>query len=367
MLFYTHTGSFEENNLEIHCEDIFPMDLGSGTFTSFTTDETVVAYIAENIDLFSCDMGLVHSHHSLGAFISGTDRDTIQSKGNDTNCFVSLIVDTRGTYVAAITRKIQTKKKIITEDLGTSYEFFGEGSVKMQDGKGLVEGKNTEESFIEYFMLDVQIEQVDNPLSYLDTRFEEIQANKQKFSKVHGSSPINNSPVILPKSIHGVNLGEKSGGISISEDTEFNDWLHKRQNTYEQTLFSEEEMNSMIDTSEWQPDPTIIHYLAAQLVTCSLIVNKDIDLKQWIVKHMEKKYDELFVSTSNVEFETWADNYIEFISNHYNDPAVPTEVYDDWDTYMSRINEALAEELGEYPGNPYLDYYIDLLLNKVYE
>ena len=66
VLFYTHTGNFEDGTLEIHCRDIFPMDLGDATFTSFVNDESVASYIAENIDLFTCDMGLVHSHHSMG-------------------------------------------------------------------------------------------------------------------------------------------------------------------------------------------------------------------------------------------------------------------------------------------------------------
>ena len=60
ILFYTHTGSFEENNLEIHCQDIYPMDLGSATFTEFKNDESVAGFIADNIELFDCDMGLVH-------------------------------------------------------------------------------------------------------------------------------------------------------------------------------------------------------------------------------------------------------------------------------------------------------------------
>ena len=66
VLFYTHTGKFEDGSLEIHCQDIYPMDLGTGTFTDFKMDESVIGYIAENIDLFGCEMGLVHSHHTMG-------------------------------------------------------------------------------------------------------------------------------------------------------------------------------------------------------------------------------------------------------------------------------------------------------------
>ena len=60
VLFYTYTGTFENEDLEIYCEDIFPMDLGSGTFTSFKMNEDVAAYMAQNMELFDCEIGLVH-------------------------------------------------------------------------------------------------------------------------------------------------------------------------------------------------------------------------------------------------------------------------------------------------------------------
>lgn len=66
VLFYSHTGTFEDNDLVITCEDIFPMDLGSAGWTEFKMNEDVAAYMAQNIELFDYDMGLCHSHHSMG-------------------------------------------------------------------------------------------------------------------------------------------------------------------------------------------------------------------------------------------------------------------------------------------------------------
>ena len=60
VLFYKHTGTFEKGDLEIHCEDLFPMDLGTGGWTEFKMTPDVTAYMAENIELFECEMGLVH-------------------------------------------------------------------------------------------------------------------------------------------------------------------------------------------------------------------------------------------------------------------------------------------------------------------
>ena len=60
VLFTTHEGTFEENNLVITCHDIYPMDLGTSTFTDYNMDETVAGYMADNIELFDCDLQLVH-------------------------------------------------------------------------------------------------------------------------------------------------------------------------------------------------------------------------------------------------------------------------------------------------------------------
>ncbi len=60
ILFTTHEGHFEDGSLTITCHDIYPMDLGSATFTSFKMDASVASYVAENMELFDCDMQLVH-------------------------------------------------------------------------------------------------------------------------------------------------------------------------------------------------------------------------------------------------------------------------------------------------------------------
>ena len=66
VLFTTHEGTFENNDLVITCQDIYPMDLGTSGWTEFKMSEDVTAYMAENIELFDCDMSLCHSHHTMG-------------------------------------------------------------------------------------------------------------------------------------------------------------------------------------------------------------------------------------------------------------------------------------------------------------
>jgi hypothetical protein len=346
VLFTTHEGSFEDSNLVITCQDIYPMDLGNATFTEYKMDETVAGYIADNIELFNCDIGLVHSHHVMSTTFSGTDTNTIKEEGSERNCFVSLIVNNTGTYNAAVTRKVQSKKTVTTEYQGLSYEFFGEGPVEVLSGD-VSTTEEVETTAIEYFMLDVQVETVDNPLDYLDKRFVEIEEKKKGSEK---------------KNLYVLSENDREDLFT---------WIpaNKKNNStdfYKQpTLFDKKTMDDLVDTDKWHPDPTIIHHLIVQMVTSSLIVSAEINLKQWIVKHMKRKYDEIF--RDKEEFESWADSMVEFIVNHYEDSNVPVELYDAWDEYIAKIASALLDELDEYPTNEYMEIYKELLMHRAYE
>ena len=325
------------------------MDLGTSTFTDFKMDESVVGYIAENIDLFGCDTGLVHSHHSMGAFFSGTDTSTLRAEGNDTNCFVSLIVDTKGTYQAAVTRRVQAKKEIITKYLDTSYEFFGEGTKYMGDHSTVEKQTFGDDTIIEYFMLDVEIEHVDNPLAYLDSRFDEIQEKKCKAVNLSINNPI--STVTQARTPY--------------EDFTFQDYLNKKREVEEPTLFSEEEMNDMIDVSDWEPDLDTIHKLVCQMVTCTLILDiKKFDLKQYITRWIDKKYEEIFGLDSTL-FNEWTEFIVEFQMDRYRDlHDIPEE---DIDLLYHKLAMAIYQELYPYSGNKYIDTYIEVLNRYIYE
>ena len=335
------------------------MDLGSGTYTEFKMDEAVAVYMAQNPELFDCDLNLIHSHNQMQCFFSGTDCSTLQSEGNDQNCFVSLIVNNAGTYCAAITRKKKCKKTITTTISNSSYEFFGEGSVL--SGSATENTQEHEETVIEYFMLDVDIEPVNNPLAYLDDRFDAIEAKKRKLYQPTSTMPsLPASRIVSPK-------WEEDGSLAkskISEDEEFYDWVHserkKSAEAKESLLFSEEEMGE-IDPAKWQPDPTVIHHMIVILITCSFIVSDKIDLKQWIHTHMVKKYDSIFISEEM--FTEWKDFIIEFLMMHYAcEMDIPDVLIDDYDTWQSKIAEAMVDELGDYPTNGYIDQYVNHLM-----
>ena len=101
-LFYTVTGSIKDKDLVVHITDFLPQDIGSSAATEFTEDPEFVSYMIEN-DLLDCYRGLIHSHHTMATFFSGTDEATLLKESANYDHFVSLIVNNAGVYSAKMT------------------------------------------------------------------------------------------------------------------------------------------------------------------------------------------------------------------------------------------------------------------------
>lgn len=308
----------------------------------------------------------ITSHHTMSTQPSGTDLNTLREEANERNCFVSLIVNHAGTYYAAITRKVQTKSEITIKNLGTSYEFFGEGSKEISKDNTETT-KTIDKEYIEYFDLEVERHEVTNSLSYLDDRFEEIEQKKAQAKTSQSRERC------LP------------WNGSDDEDT-FHNWLHKddRNSPKELTLF-DNETPRFISTKEgedypedieltWTPDPKKIHKALCQIITCNLILNPDkFDLKQWITKHMVNMYKRIFGEESVIlveqnyacSFDEWRDFAIQFTLDHFDMDDVPDAILEQTDLFQSKVANAIAMELKPYiKMNVFLeDYYTALDYN----
>lgn len=130
ILFYRYKGDLNDDTFEVECVDLYLMDIGSSTFTEFETSPEIAAYIADNLDLFDCQTGLIHSHNNMATFFSGTDNKTLLEQGQENNHFLSLIVNNEGNYTAAITRQINSEYTIneICE-----YKSFGDKIIKQKN------------------------------------------------------------------------------------------------------------------------------------------------------------------------------------------------------------------------------------------
>ena len=149
ILFYRPKGDIDEGTFEVDCVDVFLMDIGSSTFTEFETSPEIAAYIGDNLDLFDCQTGLIHSHNTMSTFFSGTDNKTLLEQGQENNHFLSLIVNNEGKYTAAITRQVVSE---YTVNENRSYKSFGDKIFKRKNkSKG-------QRMFIEKINADIIVE-----------------------------------------------------------------------------------------------------------------------------------------------------------------------------------------------------------------
>jgi hypothetical protein len=303
------------------------------------------------------------------AFFSGQDNLMLQQEGNDTNCFISLVVDTRGQYVARVTRKVQTTSEVIVKHLGKSYEFFGEGSKQLTVG-GEETTKVVDNTVIEYFDLEVERHEVDNTLSYLDERFEEIEKKKAAQNKTN----IEKATEMYNKELKMKNIDNKAT---------FYGWYHneKKQEVKEPSLFPEEETLTKEDESkiaevtkvDWVPDAAKIHTAVVKMLTCSLIVNPEkVDLDQWVTKYMSKVYERIFEvegdETILGAFEEWRDFIVQYTLDFFDIDGVPEAVLDNFDIFQSRVAEALGDEIVKYQEtSPYIQDYLNTLNDYIVE
>lgn len=72
-----------------------PIHLGHGTETEIDGEKLgklLPKLYKKMPDLKSCYLGLIHSHHTMGAFLSGTDKDTAREQATSDGFFFSTVV-----------------------------------------------------------------------------------------------------------------------------------------------------------------------------------------------------------------------------------------------------------------------------------
>lgn len=327
VLFYEVSGSFEEKNLTVTCLDIYQMDIGNGAYTEYTMNPSVASYMLDH-DLLNAYQGHIHSHHNMSTFFSGTDTQELRDGGNDTNHFVSLIVNNEGTYTAAITRKI-TSKRTVSEEY--SYKSFNDTEYK--GAKDYV----SEDSYLEWYKLNIEI-QGDN--QYEKEMMERIKELKESKNKVNTIRPVNlNTPDYPHRAVQSYTTPVGKG------------------NQIQKELPFEEE--SDIPYGKIKIDDKLIQSLLKQLITCSVIIpnSSSIDLEKWS-KAIPKLYSERF-GTIHI-FKEFAEPYVDFILNYVDGSDLPDTITD-VGMAVGLLAYELQERLHKLPKNIWLDAYIEIL------
>jgi len=348
-LFYTVEGSIHEKNLVVTAHDFYLQDIGTGGATEFKNDATMAGYMVEH-GLFNCYQGLMHSHNAMPTFFSGTDKNTLISEGNDTNHFVSLIVNNNGKYSAAITRKV-TKKTV--GKVSIDYESFNGKKVHTEDSE-----YTKEESVIEYFPLIINKPNIPVAKTELELRIEELQRNQKTYVnqfKGQGQG-------FLSRVFTGQNSTEYKEPKQL---TLFDDFKGQEDEEYAEVDVEEVEVNEFKDYNGAHFDPTVIAAHAATLITGNIFArfNQKLDLEKW-VKNMPNIYGKRFTDETFIEgfenFKYFADSIVDVLQNESMDEVLLENIGDE-DSVLAIWAQDLISELTKYGTNEYINYYVKTL------
>ncbi len=129
LLFYSIVSGdiSEPETLVLRANKIYLMDIGVGTYTEFTPDESIVDFYDKYPDSVNQKWGMIHTHHSMQTFFSGTDTDELVSNAGSHNFYLSLIVNHKSDFCAKIGIAVEVESEVKNKFLfshGLSFKSF---------------------------------------------------------------------------------------------------------------------------------------------------------------------------------------------------------------------------------------------------
>ena len=290
------------------------------------------------------------SHQGFKAYFSGTDINTLREEGNDTNHFVSLIINNEGEYCAAVTRKVTNKYNLnITGNVTSSYNSWD--NVPKEKVSKVKRKKEEEKSFIEYYMLQINKEESPYIPDSLEVRLNEL-VNKKNNRNSRLSYWGNYNSNYNNKGFNNDWIRNTSNRISNSSQLS----LFNNDDNYENKYAFINELSD--EAKEYGITPKLLKNQVTQLITCNLFghYNSNIELDKWAI-NMVEVYDKRFKDIKS--FESYAYAIIEFLEDDLISitskfPGKDLEIQSVWRT-------ELIKELSKYKTNKYIEKYIEAL------
>ena len=338
VMYYTHTGNFEDGSLTIIAKDLIVLDIGTGGATEFKcSNPDVCTYMIEN-DLLDCDMGLIHSHNNMATFFSGTDTATLRQEGSDRNIFVSLIVNNEGTYTAGITRQVFSK---ISEEI--CYKTW-------RDKEICNPVEHYETKYVEWFNLAIEKEKDNsNPFPEIAERLLNIAEEKKK-AEEDAKKLIRYNPNPYPW------MGDKQTTL-FDDDADVPPADYKPFKQKETKHIQQVNENFAVDTE-------LFDDIVMKLLTGDINADTSSMTTSAAAINMPLKFDRTFKDIS--DFESFASNMLDFIIDTWG-PFVymPNDDKKEelWDEALGNFAYDLGSRLIQIVPNKYTEIYSNLLNN----
>ena len=361
ILFYKINGSFEDiDNLEFTCVDIYVMNVGNPGFTEFDDSEDIISYRATHADTLLQEgiyEGLIHSHHSMSAFFSGTDSDTLGQEGSQVNHFLSLIVNNEGKYVARVTRKIQAEveENIKTDRKETLYynTYENKEIVLHKNNKTSQKEKvNKHEEYVEYFKLNIVRAEVEDTQEELRLRIKELKDKKKPVNSYSWTNShyswANKENEKLPSLFDNLKEDEYWSPSSTYNSFKYDAPLPKYGSDFDLDKEEFDEMDIIGETSEFIDAP-YINYITAQLLSGNVLLPFNKDIKDVDIDNLAKKVDSIYtrrfgnIKANKEHIETHIHYILDFIMEYYENADFIKDI-DKYieDTYEDAITNGMT-------------------------
>lgn len=345
-LFYTYSGSFEKGDIQFVAEDLLFMDTGNGVNTEFYLDEgNTAAYIADH-ELWNCQVGLIHSHHNMGAFFSGQDDAMLLQEGKARNHFLSLVVDNKGTYVAKV-----TIKEVYNSVIKTSLEYRTYNDIaatkeceEVTETKTVVSTYNLDITNHNTLTCD-DYDELMETIKKCDTiKQERIKREKEEKGKEKAPfwNPSNANPVPYNKTKKVENFPEFPGFEEFADFNEFNEFNE---------LKTPSKNPSEDDIPEIVLSENRIEFYAAQMLTLGFLHTSTKGIHEYLSKMDSLMQDRFEGKLSDYE------SIVSLVCDYLIDDILVAELSD---LYHPRIlDDALTQaklQISEYFENLMLEY-----------
>ena len=354
VLFYRPEGNLDDGTFKATCVDIFVMDIGNATFTSYTESPDVISYQVAHKELLSPNIqeALVHSHNNMSAFFSSTDADTLLQEGTERNHFLSLIVNNAGNYVARITRKVTMNAQVssrIKYVESSSYNTYDNKEIVLKDKERRDEQKtvNKTEQWVEYFDLTIEKHEASDKFDELNTRLRELRTPKRTIKpKVEDKKeePWWKQPFRTNERTPAYSNYKGHYGYSDFSAYRYNPKSESPWDWEPSTLKSE------VTTKD---DRDLAHNILMQFVTGSVLINAEkLTLEKWVAQ-MDTVYKKRFKGKTE-DMEVWFGNFLDSLLTFEFElsDATMQRVADEMGVTITDIDEnvalvfLMADELG---------------------
>jgi len=183
--------------------DIYLQDIGTPGYTAFKNDpETMLNLFDKRDDLLGHRMGIIHSHHSMRTFYSGTDMSELRDNSNGIDFYLSVVVNNRPEWIARVVYEVEEK----IQEAETTVSWREDDEVKSVSTKSEPKTRTV----LKYIDLEVHIAVADPELA---ERVKELR---------------NKNAVTLREKTAERNLLQQKPKVSSPMEEDFMKWRNER-------------------------------------------------------------------------------------------------------------------------------------------